>query len=265
MAKECNDNNDNFVDLIKQYSNKVDEVIGGDDITVQQVAEVDKNTWTVHYSPYIPLQVESFSQELGLQLKGTAVTSLLFNIVFNKAVQELRIQSSAFIEEVVVPITGSVTYTDIAVASDNLVGGEITDTTSFTVIADDITNDAVSSISASTSLNFGNKLYIGTLLNVDENTPSNTLVTLVQGLSSVVATSSDRTISCSGTTVSEYEIFASPVSFGAVTFKDSENPGPGGYYLINTIDIPNGNGFTESYYVYRSTYGNLNGAQFTTS
>lgn len=262
MCKDCNSNKEVFVSFQDSSQNKI-TVSAGEDITVEKTVNQGVTDFKVSYSPYIPLVINSFSQSLPIQLKGVEVTSLSFNFSFDRAVEAIRIESSKFSSNVIVTPNGTSNYSNIGVPSSNINGGSITSNTSFSLYADDILGDNNNEKSKSTSLVFGNTVYVGTLSNVDENTDESVLVTSVQGLPSVLDTERNRTFTCTGDDVDEYEIVAYPVSFGAGTFQDSNNPAPGGFYLIGTYNIPNSAGFSEPYYIYRSSFGNLNGAIIT--
>lgn len=114
------------------------------------------------------------------------------------------------------------------------------------------TNTALgnSTLTTSTSSNLINPIYYGVSTVSSGFTESN-----VESLStSTVSNTKGRTISVTAG-ASQYIVYALPVRLGTVTF--TVGGFAGGFQAPETVSIANVNGYTEDYYVYRSTNSNL--------
>lgn len=107
-----------------------------------------------------------------------------------------------------------------------------------------------STLTTSTSSNLINPIYYGVSTVSSGFTESN-----VESLStSTVSNTKGRTISVTAG-ASQYIVYALPVRLGTVTF--TVGGFAGGFQAPETVSITNVNGYTEDYYVYRSTNSNL--------
>jgi len=110
--------------------------------------------------------------------------------------------------------------------------------------------DGVDSDTSDTTIVYNNNRFWGITTKTDTFTEAD-----VEGLAgSELSNSKDKTFS-NTTGVGEYILWASRVALGTVSF--SVDGFSGGFQAPETVSITNASGFTEDYYVYRSTNSNL--------
>lgn len=107
-----------------------------------------------------------------------------------------------------------------------------------------------STLTASTSSNIINPIYYGVISNAGPYVESD-----IESLAtSVISNTKGRTITVNAT-VGQYIIYALPARLGTVTF--TVGGFTGGFNDYEIVSITNINGYTENYYVYRSTNSGL--------
>jgi len=122
----------------------------------------------------------------------------------------------------------------------------LTTATTYTITVGDGTNTAV----GSTNVYFYNRIYYGSTTVASSYSESD-----VEGLASnVLSNTKGRTISVTANT-GYYIIYALPTRLGTVTFWVGGFEG--GFQSPETVSVTNASGFTENYYVYRSTNSGL--------
>ena len=110
--------------------------------------------------------------------------------------------------------------------------------------------DGVDPKTSSTGVSFYNNIFYGVSSVASGYTESD-----VEGLAGVVLSNSKGRTFTVTPGATEYIIYALPVRLGTVTFWVGGFEG--GFMPPETVSVTNANGFTESYYVYRSTHTNL--------
>lgn len=106
------------------------------------------------------------------------------------------------------------------------------------------------SSSASQSVTFDNYIYYGTTLNNGTFTSSDVL-----GLTGKILSNSKSQNFSVNVATGYYILYATPVRLGTVTF--TVGGFTGGFLPPQTVSITNASGYTENYYVYRSTNSGL--------
>ena len=235
------------------------EITADPPIYAQKTVVGNTDKYHMTYVPYVPLTINSFTDNLGLQVKGKTITDITFNWGFNKAIESQRIESSAF-ATVNPEVTGATSY------EEDVTGLSITGDTSFTLYADDVDSDGNSEKSDSHTLYFGNEVWIGDIDGIDENTDESTILAALPGMTKFVKTGpSISNYVCLGDTVTKREVYIAPTSHAAPTFKFTNNFTSGGFELLFTMNITNSEGFTEEYEVFASIYGHLENEVLTIS
>lgn len=132
-------------------------------------------------------------------------------------------------------------------------------TENYKVYVSNLANLGNSTLQLSASSNLINKLYYGKTSGTSGFSESD-----VEGLANS-PTSNDNTQTWSSVTagVGEYLLFAFPTRLGIPTF--FVGGFEGGFEAPETVSVTNINGYTESYYVWRSTNSNLGATVVTTS
>jgi len=247
----CNDSIFNIPSLIPEK--KVIVASGDVNIVVNTVEAVNDITYYVSYTPYAPLTIQSFITNIPLQIKGAVITDYILNWEYNIPVAEHSLDNGL----VPPPVTTSQLVYQLNVGLQN-----ITDNLTITLIADDDINDINIPVQSSTSILFGNFLYIGNVTITDTGSydPSEADIKLLSSTLAVNAKGANP-IPYTNSGVNEYQIFAAPSNspFIVNNFQDSGNPSPGGFVQVKTLDITNSEGYTEQYTVWRTTYDNTAG------
>ena len=113
-----------------------------------------------------------------------------------------------------------------------------------------------STLTTSTSSNLIDKIYWGI-----SAVPSGYIEADIEGLaSSAVSNTKGRTVTIAPG-VNDYIVYSLPTRLGTVTF--TVGGFEGGFESPETVSVTNVNGYTENYYVYRSTYKNLGSTTIT--
>lgn len=269
MAKNvCNPCADNVFtrlssnpDLSEIIAASVKEVIvvsGDEFIVVDNLETEDSITYTVTYNPYEPLVIQSFTDNLPLQIIGATVTDYILDWTYNIPVVEHSLTGVPAIGLTPPPPqVAQLTYQLIVSLQTTTVD------TVITLEADDSTIDANDPKQATTSILFGNFLYTGYTTIVDTNL-YDPLEADIKALTPTLAVNAKgaNPITYTNSGVNVYQIFAAPTDspFIVNNFQDSGNPLPGGFVEVkNDLVITNSEGHSADYTVWRTTYDNTAG------
>jgi len=187
------------------------------------------------YLLYIPMQITSFSTPTSVYLIGTSVSSLTFNWGLNK---------TALTKTITGPNTPTVNLTTsptVVALSPSLNPGAVGTSYTYTLTANDGTNTAT----ANQTVSFENNVYFG-----DATDPGVVTSAFVNGLGFFTQAGRAKTV-FSNAAGAQYAWFAHRSALGTATF--TVGGFPGGFNAPVTISVTNSAGFTESFYVYRST------------
>ena len=112
-------------------------------------------------------------------------------------------------------------------------------------------DDGVNTDSRNTSINFWNKRYW--------IASSNTSVSnaFILSMNNELSNSKEKTINFPVVGASDYLYYCYPSRLGTATFTDAQTGFPAGFNSPTTFSFTNNSGFTEDYYVYRSTNAGL--------
>lgn len=201
---------------------------------------------------YTPIKINSFAvtQINGSNVSspqaeiGATVQSLTFSYELNKIPNTLTLKVGS-----AEPI--SITPGPSASASYQKTGLSLTANTALKLTAGDSGSDAHAAATdeKTVTLQFLPKVYWGAAAS---GTVNSAFVLALSG--SALATGKARTFTVSAGS-GQYIWFASPVSYGACTFKVGGFDG--GFEAAQTVSVTNASGYTQNYYVYRSTNANL--------
>lgn len=177
---------------------------------------------------YKPIEISSFSHNAGTKERGTTVTEVTLSWSVNKIPTLLSIDG----ETIDVTQTGK-TISGLALTYDN--------NKTWTLSA---TDDRNATATKTTSITFCNGIYygVGTVIN-------NFTSAFVTGLSKKLQTSKAYDFTVNPT--AQYIYYAVPKRLGTVIFKVGGFQG--GFEAPETVSVTNSSGYTEDYYVYRST------------
>ena len=191
---------------------------------------------------YIPVDIISFNNSLNIVEKGSTINSIPFSWNLNKNVNSISINNG------IGNISSSLrTYT----ASVN-----INTNTTYTLTVNDGTAYSGSIDTASTSVLFQDKMYIG--INSNQALNSSQIISL----SGSFATSRSKAFTINGN--GQYIHICYPASFGDATF--NVNGLLSNAFTKNLISFTNSQGYISNYYDYRSnTIQNGSSIQITVS
>jgi hypothetical protein len=190
---------------------------------------------------YVPIDITSISistPSSGVAEKGSTVSAVTVNWVISGKPVSLSLNGSA-----VTPVTST---------SKALTGLNLTNNTAFTLTATDAgsASHAAKTATKAATLYFYNNVYYGVAA-----APSTVNSAFVTGLASKTLTGTRaRTISVKAGS-NQYIWYAVPTGLGACSF----NVGgfDGGFQAAQTVSVTNESGYTDDYFVYRSTNANL--------
>jgi len=184
---------------------------------------------------YIPIEINSFSSSITSAEIGSNITSVTLDWSLNKPASSVKIDGNVI---QTAGTTGSITLTNLNIKNDK----------TWTLTAEDEKGTATIK---TTSVTFLNRAYWGTAIEFT-----------TEAMSSALASSKEQTFTVTANS-GEYIWYAIPSRMGACSF----NVGGfgGGFTLVNTINITNGSGYSESYYIYRSDNASLGSTTITVS
>lgn len=254
----CDAKKNNFYINIVGSTSKDRIPIAGNEISITTQEFPDRIEDTINYSPYLPLVISTFENNVNLARKGSTISAVDLTWTLNKAIQSQRIESSAF-TTINPTVNGGTSYTE------NLTGLTITSDTTINLFVDDVTADVNAEKTKSTSITFGNDVLVGKLSGVSASTSIAALEAHIPNLTKHLKTSNSLTYTCTGLTPSERDLYYVPQSFPDPKFLFSGNITYGGYIKINSVSYTNADGFTENYDVWMTVAGHLDGAVVTIS
>lgn len=172
---------------------------------------------------YVPLSINSFTNNVNNVEKGTTVTSITFSHSFNKT------PSTSSIDNSIGNVSGSSTTKTV----------NLTTNTTYTLTA----NDGQTTKTATSSVTFLNKVYYGTSANTSLN--NNQVLALSNNL---LTSTKNRTISIDGG--GNYIYYCYPASMGDATFSIN---GLTVTLIKSTLTVTNLLGDVTSYNIYRTS------------
>lgn len=194
---------------------------------------------------YTPINLSTFTVSPTEAEMGSTVTSVSYAYSANKIPSTLKIDGNA-----ITPAqSGSGTLTV-----------NLTESKTWTMTATDNGSPSHSPATSSktATLAFMNRVYYGVA-----SIPASVNSAFVTGLANkVLSTTKARTITLNVTS-GNYAWYASPTRLGACTFKVGGFDG--GFEPAQTVSVTNASGYTENYYVYRSTNPSLGSTQIVIS
>ena len=177
---------------------------------------------------YEAITISSFTHNVGTKERGSTVTDVTLSWKTNKTPTTLSLDG-----ELLDVNTTSKTFSGLSITWDNNKTWKL-----------DVTDDREATATKSVSITFCNNIYygVGSVTNGFDNT-------FVTGLAKRLQTAKayDFTVNPSA----QYIYYAVPTRLGAVTFKVGGFEG--GFEAPETVSVTNSSGYTENYYVYRST------------
>lgn len=207
-----------------QLGEKADAVHSHIDLQ-DQITEINNTLADILYEP---IAISSFTHNAGTKERGATVTGVTLSWATNKTPTTLTLDGASL---------------DVGTTSKTLSGLSITwnNNKTWKLIATDTRN---ATAEKTVSITFCNNIYYG--VGSVENGFDNAFVT---GLTKRLQTAKayDFTVNPSA----QYIYYAVPTRLGAVTFKVGGFEG--GFEAPETVSVTNGSGYTENYYVYRST------------
>lgn len=182
---------------------------------------------------YVAIAITSFTSNVGNQEKGSVVNNVTLSWNYNKLPETLTLNNESL---------------DVSSKSKSLTNQNITSNKTWTLKATD-SRGAVSQ--KNVSISFLNGVYYG----IGSITESSGITNeFIQGLTKVLASSRNRTFSVNAGT-GQYIYYAIPVVMGKPTFYVGGFEG--GFDLLHTFLYTNSKGYSENYYVYKSTNSSL--------
>lgn len=194
---------------------------------------------------YTPVVLNSFTVSPTEAEMGSTVTSVSYAYSANKIPATLKIDGN----NITAAQSGSGALTV-----------NLTETKTWTMTATDTGSPSHSPATSTktASLTFMNRVFYGV-----SAIPSSVGSTFVNSLSNkVLSTTRARTITLNVTS-GNYAWYASPTRLGSCTFKVGGFDG--GFEPAQTVSVTNASGYTENYYVYRSTNPSLGSTSITIS
>lgn len=177
----------------------------------------------------------SIYNNVGTVEKGTIVSSVTLSWSYNKTPTSQSLSTSG------TPAIPALNISDRSYVYTNPITSNKTFSLSY--------SDGKTSPTTSTSVNFLNKRYYGVSSKTDVSSQS-ALSLLVGDLSGELSSSRAQSRTLSGN--NQYMYFMYPASFGLATFK--VNGLQNTAWELSSVSFTNSKGYTENYYIYRSTY-----------
>jgi len=188
---------------------------------------------------YIPLNINSFTTSQTLFEIGTVLTSIGLSWSYNKNVESQTITGTGVVSPTLTLAERSKTVTLSSVSTN----------TTITLTADDVLADDEPAKTSSINLTFANAIYYG-----KATQPGAVNSAFILGRTKEVRTNRNKTFTVT-TGAGEYIWYFSPVSYGLPSVKT--NGFSGGLDNLGTVSFTNSLGYTENYYILRSTNTNL--------
>lgn len=202
----------------KEMERYVDDALDG--ITEERLLTIESQIADILYEP---ITISSFGHDAGTRELGEVVEAVTLTWATSKAPAALELDGEAI---------------DAALISKQLEGLNLTETTSWKLVA---TDERGATAEKTATLSFLNGVYYGAGA-APEGVDTSFLTKTLTG-------SRKRTFAANAGD-GEYIWYALPVRLGACTFRVGGFEG--GFDLYATVDYTNGYGYTEPYYIYRS-------------
>lgn len=177
---------------------------------------------------YTPITISSFTHNAGTKERGATVTDVTLSWKTNKTPSILTLDGTSL---------------DVSTTSKAISGLSITWDNNKTWTLN-VADEREATATKSVSITFCNNIYYGVGL-----TESGFDSAFVTGLSKKLQTAKAYDFTVNPT--AQYIYYAVPTRLGAVTFKVGGFEG--GFESPETVSVTNNSGYTENYYVYRST------------
>lgn len=208
--------------------------------------EIVKLSAAVDELMYKPVTISSLS--LSLTSSGTGGTFTKSPVELGTTVTSVTLTWATNKESLQTATIDGVSV-DTSKTSHTFSGLDLKSTKTYTLAV----SDGKTSASKSSTITFCNRIYSGAAAN-----PTTVNSTFVTGLATK-SLSTSRTNNGVNYTASEnqYLWYCVPTRLGECSFIDVETGLGAGLSLVSTIDVTNGSGYTEPYYVYRSDYSGL--------
>jgi len=247
--------NPSIQDLIDNGLNNVEVTSVSPFITVNKTTTGNKDTFELDYTPFIPLSINSFTNNLPLQLKGVTVAEFVLSWTYNKAVQTQTLNNG-----LTAPGLSGLNYTF------PVTGQNVTSNITYQLSADDNIGDGNPAKVANTSIVFGNYIYQTQIVIADRNSIDTTIINALNlpTLTKTIKTNRNITFICESD-ATEYEVLLVPSGFSLTSggqFKDVNTGFTGGWGKVLDINLTNEASFTEQYGVWVASNKNLNGLTF---
>lgn len=186
---------------------------------------------------YTPVDISSFTINPTQAEMGSTVTSVTYSFAINKVPNTLKLDGAS-----ITPASSGTATLSVSLTANKTFSLQATDNGS--------PSHAAATSTKSATLSFLNNVYYGVAA-----IPSAVNSAFVTGLTTkVLASTRARSITLNVTS-GKYAWYASPTRLGACTFKVGGFDG--GFQPAQTVSVTNSSGYSENYYVYRSTNANL--------
>ena len=192
--------------------------------------EIEKLKTAVSDLQYVPISINSFTNDKNIVEMGTTISTIVLNWSTNKTPTTLTLDGSTL---------------SPSIKTTTLSGQSVKTNKTFTLKAVDERN---ASSSKTTSITFYNGVYYGA---ASAGTVNNAFI---QKLSKALQSNKAKTFDVT-TGAGQYIWYAIPSRYGTPSF----NVGgfDGGFSKVSTVSYTNPSGYTENYDVYRSDNSNL--------
>lgn len=215
-------------DVYNQIMEKLNGFSGGGEGTEERLDTLEAQMAELLYTP---ISITSFSHNAGTKEMGSTVTSVTLSWATNKKPTSLTLDGSAI---------------DVSLKSTTLTGLSITSGKTWSLKA---TDERGAEASKATSVSFLNGVYYGAGV-----APADISSAFILGLAKTLTSTRVRSITVNATD-GQYVWYCLPIRLGSCKF--TVGGFEGGFDLVATTDFTNASGYTESYYVYRSTNAGL--------
>lgn len=222
--------------------------IAAEDISVTNLGFSNQQALNDHLL-YTPIVISSFSTPVDIYEIGSTVTSLTFNWILNRDPI-----SQTLTGPLITPPTLTVSQRSATLVVSGLTGTTPGDSFPYVL---ETTDETAATVQATENVKFYNGVYYG-----DADIPGAIDSNFINSLTKNLQLTRARTWT-TNSTGTQYAWYAHRKDLGLATF--SVGGFPGGFEAPVTVSFTNGNGFTEDYYVYRSTNPSIGPVNITAS
>ena len=195
------------------------------DVIQQQIDDIKNDIADIKY---IPINIESFSNSVGICEKGTIINTVKLSWTINKTPKDLTIDGESV---------------NVGENNKEISGLSITWNTNktWTLRA---TDDRDATDTATTKITFYNGVYYGAATDADTYDSA-----FILGLTKELRSNKKPSFSVNAGE-GQYIYYCLPTSYGTCTF--TVGGFTGGFNLVDTVTFTNASGYTENYYIYKS-------------